>query len=122
MIDFADSRKADLTVAVFPSPDPVRYQGLELDRLGCIRSLHTKAHRSINWANGGVYLCSQQVFKDPRWPPGFRVSLEQEIIPAVLSSGSRMFGFRCEGDFIDIGVPEDFARAAHILTKNGIES
>jgi len=37
------------------------------------------------------------------------VSLEREVLPAQITR--RLLGFKSEGYFIDIGVPQDLARA-----------
>jgi D-glycero-alpha-D-manno-heptose 1-phosphate guanylyltransferase len=43
------------------------------------------------------------------------VSLEAQIIPALLASKSAIYGFRHDGRFIDIGLPADYRRAAEVL-------
>jgi D-glycero-alpha-D-manno-heptose 1-phosphate guanylyltransferase len=48
------------------------------------------------------------------------VSLERQIIPALLDLNSSIYGFRHRGVFIDIGLPADYRRAADVL-KNASE-
>jgi D-glycero-alpha-D-manno-heptose 1-phosphate guanylyltransferase len=43
--------------------------------------------------------------------------LEDDIMPALLKDGIRFYGHECSGRFIDIGVPEDFARSAAMLAE-----
>ena len=43
------------------------------------------------------------------------VSLEREILPGLLGKGIR--GFVAKGKFVDIGVPEDYARAQSLLEE-----
>jgi D-glycero-alpha-D-manno-heptose 1-phosphate guanylyltransferase len=44
------------------------------------------------------------------------VSLESEIIPALLESDLAIYGMRHNGRFIDIGIPADYQRAADVLS------
>jgi D-glycero-alpha-D-manno-heptose 1-phosphate guanylyltransferase len=50
-----------------------------------------------------------------RWQTAAPLSLEEDILPTALAGGKRLFGLECSGRFIDIGVPEDYARAADLL-------
>lgn len=60
------------------------------------------------WVNGGVYVFSKEMFaKIPPSPPP--VSLEEQIFPSLVRQG--LYGFPCNGYFLDIGVPEDYQRA-----------
>ena len=36
-------------------------------------------------------------------------------MPAVLAGGGRLYGLECAGRFIDIGIPDDYRRAASVL-------
>ena len=44
---------------------------------------------------------------------GEKVSLESEIFPQLMQGG--MYGLPFEGEFIDIGIPEDYALAQRTL-------
>jgi NDP-sugar pyrophosphorylase family protein len=56
--------------------------------------------------NGGIYLFKREILrKIPEGP----ASLERDVLPAVLKDNS--FAFEQHGMFIDIGTPEDYARA-----------
>jgi NDP-sugar pyrophosphorylase family protein len=56
--------------------------------------------------NAGVYIFSPAIFD--RIPQG-EASLEREVFPNILDSG--VYAMEHGGMFIDIGVPEDYARA-----------
>jgi D-glycero-alpha-D-manno-heptose 1-phosphate guanylyltransferase len=62
-----------------------------------------------------VYLVTPHIIRSSNLPAGQRVSLEDEIMPGALAAGGRFFGMECEGRFIDIGVPEDYRRAADFV-------
>ena len=49
------------------------------------------------------------------WQPRSAVSLEEDILPFAVQGGKRVFGMECPGRFLDIGVPEDYARAAAVF-------
>jgi len=56
--------------------------------------------------NGGVYAFSRALAE--RLPP--TGSLEADVLPQLAEEG-RLRGLVCDGFFLDIGVPEDYARA-----------
>jgi NDP-sugar pyrophosphorylase family protein len=62
--------------------------------------------------NGGVYVFSRRVFG--RVPAG-PSSLEKDILPALLADG--VFAVEQTGMFIDIGTPDDYARAQTLYQK-----
>ena len=66
-------------------------------------------------ANGGVYLIDPSALQ--RIASGFHghFSIEADLLPALLAGGGRVFGLECGGDFIDIGVPDDYFRAASLI-------
>jgi D-glycero-alpha-D-manno-heptose 1-phosphate guanylyltransferase len=96
------------TVALVRVPDASRYGSIELgdgDRVKAFRE-KSSAHEP-GYINAGVYLFTPQVMD--LVAEGRQVSLEQEILPALASSG--LVAFRYDGYFIDIGIPEDWTRA-----------
>jgi D-glycero-alpha-D-manno-heptose 1-phosphate guanylyltransferase len=66
-----------------------------------------------DWMNAGVYLFDR--FELLRhFPDDEAFSLEKDILPNMARSGD-LFGIPMEGDFIDIGIPEDYERAKKII-------
>ena len=61
--------------------------------------------------NAGIYLVRRAVLEDVKRVP---CSLEREILPALVERG-QLVGYTAKGAFIDIGVPDDFARAQGLL-------
>jgi len=96
-----------ISVAVRKVPDATRYGTVELD----------KHHRVIGFSeekgapvpgivNGGVYLFNHATLEHiPQGP----TSLEKDIFPHLLEHG--VYALEQHGMFIDIGTPEDYARA-----------
>lgn len=63
------------------------------------------------WINAGLYWIERPVLE--RLPRGKSLSLEREVLPSLIGQG--LHGFRQHGAFLDIGVPEDYAKADAFL-------
>lgn len=101
-------RSAPATLALVQVEDGGRYGTVSLDARGYVERFHEKSgQHHPAWINAGVYLFASSLME--KVPDQRPVSLEAEVLPALVPSG--IVGFRCDGYFIDIGVPEDFARA-----------
>jgi D-glycero-alpha-D-manno-heptose 1-phosphate guanylyltransferase len=111
--DFHAARGADITFSLFRSPQQGRYTGLETGAAGEVLSLNAGEKGGL--ANGGVYLAERRLLDGGTWPAGSRLSLEEDILPTALRAGKRLYGLEFPGRFLDIGVPEDYARAASLL-------
>jgi len=64
-------------------------------------------HRGPAWVNGGVYAFAPRMW---RYIPEGPASLEREVLPRLAAEG-QLQGYEAEGQFWDIGTPEDWARA-----------
>jgi D-glycero-alpha-D-manno-heptose 1-phosphate guanylyltransferase len=111
--DFHSAHQAEATLSLFRTPQQGRYTGINVGRTGEIRSFGTGARGAL--ANGGVYLMERSLLEGGPWKPRAAVSLEEDILPFAVQAGKRVYGLECAGRFIDIGVPEDYARAAEVL-------
>jgi D-glycero-alpha-D-manno-heptose 1-phosphate guanylyltransferase len=111
--DFHAAHRADATLSLFRTPQQGRYTGINVGKAGEIRSFGTGARGAL--ANGGVYLMERSLLVGGPWQPQSAVSLEEDILPYAVQAGRRVYGMECTGRFIDIGVPEDYARAADVL-------
>jgi D-glycero-alpha-D-manno-heptose 1-phosphate guanylyltransferase len=111
--EFHAARRAEITLALFRSPQQGRYTGLQVGAAGEVISLNAGVKGGL--ANGGVYLMERGPLASGPWQPASRVSLEEDILPFALHSSKRVFGMECSGRFLDIGVPEDYARAAELM-------
>ena len=114
-IDFramlAQHRKtgAEVTIALKEMADFDRFGAVDYDiRTNCIRSFSEKKYRLLGMVNGGIYLMNQNALTN--YPESF--SLEQDYFEKI-APGGRIFGYSkdCNKYFIDIGVPEDYAKA-----------
>lgn len=112
---FHQERNADCSLSLFRSRDTRRYLGLDVAGDGRVRSLSAPAGADAALVNGGVYLFRAAALYELPWKPGDRASLETDILPHGLRAGWRTYGRECAGAFIDIGVPEDYARAEEVM-------
>ena len=116
---FHTARQADWTFLLFRTTEEDRYMGLDLDMDDRVVSLSSASSNGERLANGGVYLISPNIVRRYGFPPGERISLEERIIPDILANSEKVFGLECEGQFIDIGIPEDYRRAAGLTAFKG---
>jgi NDP-sugar pyrophosphorylase family protein len=107
LIQFHLERKGLASMAVVPVPDAGRYGTVQVDAGGRVIGFMEKA--GVNAAgliNAGVYVFDREVFEHiPEGP----ASLERDVFPRVLDRG--VYALEQRGMFIDIGTPEDYARA-----------
>lgn len=113
---FHDRRRSEWTFSLFRSDEAGRYMGMEVAQDGRIMSLRSgTGGRPGMLANGGVYLVEPSVLPLCGFPAGAKVSLEDDILAALHAKDAELFGFECPGRFIDIGIPDDYFRAADML-------
>ncbi|MDF1756779.1 MAG: nucleotidyltransferase family protein [Legionellaceae bacterium] len=117
--DFSKKNDSDLTFSLFHTNDAKRYMGIDINNLSEVIALQsTLKNQPEILASGGVYWVSNtialknaaKIFNGPS-------SFENDILPQMLNNGSKLFGFACDGDFIDIGLPDDYYRSSSILEK-----
>lgn len=89
--------------------------GMDVSPQGQITSLKSGVGDPGRLANGGVYWVHPRALRSSRFASGDKVSLEDDIFPAAMASGDRLFGVEFSGTFIDIGVPDDYHRAPELL-------
>jgi D-glycero-alpha-D-manno-heptose 1-phosphate guanylyltransferase len=112
---YALAHDADCCFSLFRTSEKGRYMGIEVSPQGQITSLTSGSAHGFRLANGGVYWVHPRVLHGCRFVSGEKASLEDDIFPAALASGQRLFGIEFTGTFIDIGVPDDYHRAATLL-------
>lgn len=115
--EFHQSKGAQATLVLVKSADSGRYGHVRVNSQGQVVSFDEKsAVAAAGWINAGIYLLKKELILSI--PEGKHVSLEKEVFPAWIGHG--LCGFPSEGPFIDIGVPEDFARAEHVMSPYNI--
>ncbi|MEO6872090.1 MAG: nucleotidyltransferase family protein [Chthoniobacterales bacterium] len=114
MLAVAEKEEADLVMALQTVPEISRYGSVRLGDDSRITDFAEKgANTGAGLINAGVYLLRKKVIAD--LPADRPVSLEREVFPRLLSG--RVFGVVSDGNFIDIGIPADLARAQTLLAS-----
>jgi len=109
------------TVALHRVNDPSRYGAVEMDR-NCIKRFVEKPPRGkapSNLINAGVYTLSPGIYD--YIPSGKRVSIEREVFP-TLAQGGKLYGYRFEGQWIDVGEPSDFMKGNRMLLNSELRN
>jgi NDP-sugar pyrophosphorylase family protein len=106
-VGFHGERGGRGTLAVLQVPDTSRYGRVRLDDARRIIGFDEKVVGKLGYINAGVYVLNANLLRSiPEVRP---VSLERECFPAWLEAG--LYGFACQGPFLDIGTPESYALA-----------
>lgn len=101
------------SIAVIRCKNEMRYGTVQTSAQNRVVGFAEKTAAKPNGLiNAGVYVFNRNVLA--RIPSG-TASLEREIFPALLGDG--VFAFEHQGMFIDIGTPEDYARAQELCDK-----
>lgn len=113
MIRFHSQHGGLISMAVFESGNAERFGSVKVDHTGRVTSFSEKTNnRTLGLMNGGIYVFNRRVFD---YIPDGPSSLEREVFPSVLDEG--IFAQEQQGIFIDIGTPEDYARAGDLYDR-----
>jgi len=99
---------ADCTLSLKPMTNFNRYGVVEIDNDNVIKSFKEKQHYESGLINGGVYALHVNKFLNEDLPEKF--SFETDYLEKYYSK-RRIMGVAQDEYFIDIGIPEDYARA-----------
>ena len=95
------------TIAVRRVPDAARYGTVHVDAQNRVTRFSEKLGiESPGIINGGVYVFKRDLLNNI---PDGPASLEKDVLPALPNQS--IFALEQNGMFIDIGTPEDYARA-----------
>ncbi|MBN2669083.1 MAG: nucleotidyltransferase family protein [Bacteroidales bacterium] len=110
---YAKAQAADLCMALKPMKAFDRYGSITLDGRRIIR-FNEKQFIDEGLINAGIYRMKKSLIE--HWPVGEKFSFETEVMEKEVAN--RLFiGQLIEGYFIDIGIPEDFARAQNEFSQ-----
>jgi D-glycero-alpha-D-manno-heptose 1-phosphate guanylyltransferase len=101
---------ARVSMAVCRVPDASRFGTVEMDG-GRITAFLASGSPGPGLINGGTYVVERQLLADA--PPG-GFSFERDFLQPRIAT-LRPAVFLVDGPFIDIGTPEDYARAQHVF-------
>lgn len=118
MISAHVDNEADFTVCLRNIEDAGRYHRIQVDNTNKLYSILEPDNKKVSGLiNGGVYIVNRKVFDDFSIEQGKVVSLENEILPKIIST-NKVYGVVDGGAFIDIGIPNDYFRAKSFLNEN----
>jgi D-glycero-alpha-D-manno-heptose 1-phosphate guanylyltransferase len=106
------SAATELSMAIHHVADVARYGALDLEG-DIVRGFREKGRARPGWINAGAYVMSQALrarFRDRK-----AFSFESDLLAPEMES-IQPRAFRATGLFIDIGVPEDYARARQLFS------
>ncbi len=113
LIQFHRDRHALVSMAVVRVEDSSRYGTVQVDSdqkvIGFVEKVGSNGPGLVN---AGVYVFSPEVFQSI---PQGRSSLEKDVFPRLLGNG--VYALEHSGMFIDIGTPEDYARAQELCGR-----
>lgn len=100
-------KKAACTLALKPMKNFDRYGVIELDEEDTVKSFNEKRYYAEGLINGGLYMLNVEDFLNASLPEKF--SFEKDYLEKFYTQ-STMVGLVQDEYFIDIGIPEDYAR------------
>lgn len=114
LFEFHFSNNADCTLALKPMKNIDRYGVVELNNDHSVKDFKEKKYYTEGLINGGVYVLNKNNFLEEALPAKF--SFEKDYLEKFCRQ-KKMYGFIQDAYFIDMGVPEDYARAQTELTS-----
>lgn len=105
---FHKEKNAEVSIALKEMKDFDRYGVVNIDSDSCITSFEEKKQRAEGLINGGIYIINKEAFLNRHHPEKF--SFEKDQLEKYVHDW-QFFGQVHEGYFLDIGIPEDYAKA-----------
>jgi D-glycero-alpha-D-manno-heptose 1-phosphate guanylyltransferase len=107
--------RAKLSMLLTKIGDPQRFGRVELGADGVVVGFREKSGEAgPGIINAGIYLIQKSLIADLKTDAA--ISLERDVLPNWIGRG--LFGFTAEGKFLDIGTPEDYARAESFFASD----
>jgi glucose-1-phosphate adenylyltransferase len=111
--------RADVTIAVrhVPLADATRMGVLALDDADRVTDWQEKPKQpKSDLASMGVYVFSKKALR--RWLGEDRIDFGRHVIPAMLDAGARVYGYRFEGYWQDVGTIQSYWEANLALLED----
>ena len=106
---FHQEKKGLLSIVLREVEDVSRYGSVSVDDNGIITLFAEKqASSGKGFINGGVYLINKKLFE--KYPQRQKFSFEKDLMTRFYTK-EPFYAMLSDGYFIDIGIPEDYARA-----------
>jgi D-glycero-alpha-D-manno-heptose 1-phosphate guanylyltransferase len=116
---YAENFDADWALSLFLTSEVNRYLPchLELDGRLNVLAREPEDPQEEHWVNGGVYWVNPRALKSILSNKKF-LSLEYDVLPYCQSAEQKLYGYKCSENFIDIGLPKDYAQAQSMACFN----
>lgn len=102
-------KESKLSIILREVEDVSRYGAIERDEERRITGFFEKNVKSgKGLINGGIYIINKRFFESQNLPDKF--SLEKDFFEKIYKT-EKIYGVLCRQYFIDIGIPEDYAKA-----------
>lgn len=105
---------ADLTMTLKPMRDFERYGSVSINVSNRVVAFEEKKYKEQGLINAGVYLLNKRLFEGCDLPNVF--SFENDFLEKYYQT-LQFKGFSVDAYFIDIGIPEDFAKSQDDFPK-----
>jgi glucose-1-phosphate adenylyltransferase len=112
-------KRADVTIAVrrVPLAEASRMGILALDEMDRVTEWQEKPkHPKSDLASMGVYVFSKRALR--RWLTEDRNDFGRDVIPAMLDGGARVYGYRFQGYWQDVGTIQSYWEANLALLED----
>lgn len=109
LYEFHRTTGADCSLALKPMNNFDRYGSVFCAADHRISEFREKEFSTSGLINGGVYVLKRNALLNEELPRKF--SFEKDYLETQVAAGGKIFGTVQDGFFIDIGVPEDYARS-----------
>jgi len=106
---------AEITLALKPMKDFNRYGTVTTDMKGKIIRFNEKQPCKVGIINGGVYVLNNNDSLFVGYPTKF--SFETDLLQKRCGEDGFLYGVIQYGDFIDIGIPEDYLNVERFFEK-----
>lgn len=107
---FFINNQSDLAFGLKPMQDFERYGTVILDENQRITQFQEKQYRKSGLINGGAYILRKSIFEQQGFSIGQKFSFEADFLEKYVDD-LKFSGFVIDNYFIDIGIPEDYAKA-----------
>ncbi|AYD48872.1 nucleotidyltransferase family protein [Arachidicoccus soli] len=104
--------KAECTLGLKPMQNFERFGVVKVDNNNCVQSFQEKQYYAEGLINGGFYALNIQIFLKKNFENKF--SFEKDYLEQFVSQ-KKIFASVQDKYFIDMGIPEDYRRAAEEL-------
>ena len=110
-ISFCEKRRASAGIAVVSGPDPLEYGSVFIEKDGRIKRFSEKPSRDAvcgELINTGIYFLTEHVLQSI---PEGRCDFANDVFPALLLRRERLYAWRSECYWLDVGTCEALKRA-----------